>query len=115
MHSSQYFWSIQCQTIGMKALERAMITKNPAIVSILIDLGVPINHDNPTPYDNPMVIAKTFSAEWIVNYLLSLGAEDREVDLDEKPDTFLEDCYNLQMLRGGIRLTERTWKWVGKY
>jgi len=73
------------QTIGIKALERAIITKNPAMISILIDLGVKINHDNPTPYDNPMVIAKTFSAEWIVNYLLSLGAKDQEVDLDETP------------------------------
>ena len=84
------------------------------MISILVDLGVPINHDNPTSCDNPMVIAKTFSAEWIVNYLLSLGAKDQEVDLDETPDTFLEDCYNLQILRG-IRLTEITWKWMGKY
>jgi len=85
------------------------------MISILVDLGVPIDHDNPTSCDNPMVIAKTFSAEWIVNYLLSLGAKDQEVDLDETPDTFLEDCYNLQILRGGIRLTEITWKWMGKY
>lgn len=48
------------QTIGMKALVRAIITKSPAIISILFDLGVPSNHDNPTPYDDPMVIAKTF-------------------------------------------------------
>lgn len=90
----------------MKALQRTIITKNPAIISILIDLGVPINHDNPTSYDNPMAIAKTFSAEWIVYFSLSLCAEYREVDLYETSDIFLEDCYNLQMLRGGIRLTE---------
>ncbi|KAK1146894.1 hypothetical protein N8T08_002220 [Aspergillus melleus] len=103
------------RTIGMEALERAIITKNPAVISILVDLGVPINHDSPTPHDHPMVIAKTFSAQWIVDFLLSLGAEDREVDPDETPDTFLEDCYSLQMSRGGIRLTKRTWEWVGKY
>lgn len=60
-------------------------------------------------------LQRRFSAEWIVYRLLLLGAEDREVHLDETPDTFLEDCYNLQMLRGWIRLTEKTWEWVVKY
>ena len=103
-------------TIGMQALERAIITKNPTIISVLVaEAGVSINHDIPSPQDNPIIIAKTYAAQWIVDYLLSLGGEDREFDPEDQCDCFPEDCYAEQISRGGIRITQRTWEWVGKY
>ena len=103
-------------TIGMQALERAIITKNPTIISILVaEAGVTINHDIPSPWDNPIIIAKTYAAQWIVNFLLSLGGEDREFDPEDQCDCFPEDCYTEQISRGGIRITQRTWEWMGKY
>lgn len=103
-------------TIGMQALERAIITKNPTVISILVaDAGVPINHDTPSPRDNPIITAKTYTAQWIVDFLLSLGGEDREFDPEDQCDCFPEDCYAQQVSRGGIRITQRTWEWVGKY
>lgn len=103
-------------TIGMQALERAIITKNPSIISILVaDAGVTLNHDTPSPRDNPIIVAKTYAAQWIVDFLLSLGGEDREFDPEDQCDCFPEDCYAEQVSRGGIRITQRTWEWVGKY
>ena len=103
-------------TIGMQALERAIIIKNPTIISILVtEAGVSINHDTPRPQDNPIIIAKTYAAQWIVDFLLSLGAEDREFDPEDQCDCFPEDCYAEQISRGGIRITQRTWEWVGRY
>lgn len=103
-------------TIGMQALERAIITKNPTIISILVaKAGVTINHDTLSPRDSPIIIAKTYAAQWIVNFLLSLGGNDQEFDPEDQRDCFPEDCYAEQISRGGIRITQRTREWVGRY
>jgi len=102
-------------TIGMEALQKAIIVKNPTVISMLVDAGVPLNDSFPTPDGLPMVLAKTCAAEWIVDLLLSLGAEDREIDLHYRSNNYSEDRYDEQMERGGVRITKRTWEWVGKY
>jgi ankyrin repeat protein len=102
-------------TIGMEALERAIIVKNPTVISILVEAGVPLNHKRQNPDDLPIIVAKMHAAEWIVALLLSLGAQDREFDIEYRGSHYSESHYSEQQQRGGVRITQRTWEWVGRY
>lgn len=104
-----------CTTaIGTEALNQAVIVKNPTIIKMLLEAGVPLNHDDPSCKNCPLVVAKSYSAPWIVDFLFSMGAEDREFDPRDRmsgPD----DEHWSQTERGFVKITERTWQWVGKY
>ena len=102
-------------TIGMEALKRAIIAKNPTVISILVEAGVPLNHKRQNPDDLPIIVAKMDAAEWIVALLLSLGAQDREFDIEYRGSHYSESHYSEQQQRGGVRITQRTWEWVGRY
>jgi ankyrin repeat protein len=102
-------------TVGVEALQQAIIVKNPRVISVLVDAGVSLNDGYSRPDELPIVLAKMVAAEWIVDFLLSLGAEDREYDTTYRGDNYSEDHYDTQMRRGGVRITKRTWEWVGRY
>ena len=102
-------------TLGMELLQRAVVAKNPTMISILVDAGVPLNDGYPIPEEYPIAMAKTFAAKWIVDHLFSLGAKDREFKKEHREEPYFEESYDFQRTRGGVRLTRRTWEWVGKY
>lgn len=78
-------------TVGIQALQLAIVTKNPTIISILPNAGVPLNHEFPTPQDYSVYFAKRFSSPWIVGFLIALGGEDREVDPDHVPEDWFPE------------------------
>ncbi|KAI1773876.1 ankyrin repeat-containing domain protein [Hypoxylon cercidicola] len=100
------------EPVGVCALLRAIVNKNPAVITLLVDIGVPINYG--AEDELPIYLAKNLAADWIVDLLLSLGAEDKEVDLRDRHEGYDEDDSGC-MLRGEIRLSKRTWEWVGRY
>ncbi|CAJ2508471.1 Uu.00g134970.m01.CDS01 [Anthostomella pinea] len=103
-------------SVGQEALRCAILIKNPAVISLLVRAGTPLDRGYASRGDSPVVWAKTNSAEWIVDILLSLGAEDREVDEKERNrHRWDEREPQFQMLRGGVRIVRRTWQWAGKY
>ncbi|PGH15244.1 hypothetical protein AJ80_05597 [Polytolypa hystricis UAMH7299] len=73
-------------TIGRLALLQAIQHKNPRVIKTLFDAfdaGVPLNFDGGEPMDDAVYFAKSGLAHWIVEFLLSLGVEDREVRLED--------------------------------
>ncbi|CAJ2500130.1 Uu.00g029830.m01.CDS01 [Anthostomella pinea] len=103
-------------SVGQEALRCAILIKNPTVISLLVRAGAPLNRGYASRGDSPVVWAKTNAAEWIVDFLLSLGAEDREVDEKERNRYRWDEREpQFQMLRGGVRIVRRTWQWVGKY
>jgi ankyrin repeat protein len=101
---------------GRVALRKAIIAKNPTVISLLVDAGVPLNDGYNGPYELPICTAKAGAAQWLVDFLISLGATDE--DLEDYPTDsprFLEEDVLRQHLVGGVRVTRRTWEWVGKY
>lgn len=101
--------------VGMDALQRSIIAKSPTVIAMLVGAGVPLDESCNFPSELPILIAKRVSAEWIVELLLALGAKDREFDIDRQAENYSEDCYDAQMERGGVKITKRTWEWMGKY
>lgn len=99
--------------VGKEALHRAIIVKSPEVIRLLVNSGVPLN-DGYEDNEMPMAYAKWFSAEWIVDILVGLGAEDRNFD-DHWCEDPKEENLGAQMIRGGVRLTQRTWEWASKY
>lgn len=100
---------------GYTALRKAITSKNPAVISLLLDAGVALN-GYADPYDHPIFLAKATAAPWIVDFLISLGAQD--YDFEGFPDDstkFLEEDIGRQQLVGGVYVSKRTWEWVGKY
>lgn len=118
--------------IGIEALHKAILIKNPAIISWLVDLGVRLDasgmngtYEFPRRFKRwganwikerkfPAFSARKFSADWIVELLLSLGAEDPEEPWRIRKDVYPEKIIQKQPTRGGVRITKRTWEWVGK-
>ncbi|CAJ2508182.1 Uu.00g093680.m01.CDS01 [Anthostomella pinea] len=104
--------------VGRIALANAITSKNPAVISLLLDAGVPLNEGYPVEYDDlPIVLARTRAADWVVEYLLSLGAEDREIDPyvnkdnEELDNTHINTVYSVTELEPphgttGIKITD---------
>lgn len=64
----------------------------------------------------PVTLAKPQSSRWIVDLLLSLGAEDCEVEegdirANEDWESFTSETEPLRTIRG-VRVSKRTWQWV---
>lgn len=97
-----------------EALRKAILIKNPTIITMLVKHGVPLSHTY-SDY-GPIALAKRFAADWIVEFLLSLGAEDEEYDLRNRYEAeYFERVYSSLPERSKVRITKRTWEWVGKY
>ncbi|KAI9668110.1 MAG: hypothetical protein M1821_000930 [Bathelium mastoideum] len=102
------------RTVGMWALERAIYVKNPDVIRLMVEVGVPLNEGY--SYDDlPIVLAKLRAADWVVDLLLLLGARNEEVIIDRRDDIYDEEHYPFQLQRGGVRITRRTWEWVSRY
>ncbi|VUC31566.1 unnamed protein product [Clonostachys rosea] len=93
-------------SVGSQALIKALLARNLTSMTLLVQRGV-----SPTEGDEisgflPIDIAKQGSERWVIDHLISLGAEDT-------PD----DAYppNNPPTISGVRVTEHTWEWVGKY
>lgn len=95
-------------TIGLQALFHGIAAQNPTIISLMVDAGVSLENDGKTNF--PIVHAKAYSEDWIVEFLLSLGAKDRVVP----PEVTLEN-HIMKPRPGSVRVTKRTWEWAGKY
>lgn len=121
-------------TVGVYALLRAIVLKNPRIISLLVHAGVPLAGAQYASWDLPIVVAKRTPGDWIAEFLLSLGAEDQKVKEDEeekcyrgpffcgffldedlKEEILSEENVGWQIASGLVRVTKRTWEWVGKY
>ncbi|KAG5950935.1 hypothetical protein E4U53_004147 [Claviceps sorghi] len=92
--------------VGRLALWYAVTRKNLRNIKLLVDRGVSLNDGYEKAWEIPINEAKDGKGRWVVDYLLSLGARDT----DDK--TLDEDC---SLTTARVRLTERTWQWVGKY
>jgi len=98
-------------TLGAKALEMAISTMNPAMVSVLVEAGVSLNQPT-SGGDLPVDYAKKNSTPWVLEALLSMGAVDTDFDgeygenWEAVPEWYKE---------GYVHVTKRTWQWVGKY
>ena len=112
---SKSFFPDENVTIGTEALQQAIYCQNPPLISLLVGAGVPLNYAAKGDYP-PVVEAIQFGAPWIVDYPLKIGAEkcgleqteeqtEDPADSDEVSDTY----------RGGIKVSRRTWQWVGRY
>jgi ankyrin repeat protein len=111
--------------VGLEVLRLAIRIKNPSLISFLVRKGVSLNDGYPEPRFLPIVIAKTESAKWITQHLLSLGAVDQELPedckqhnveryLEEIPEFNYDRMYHFNYRqRGGVMITKRTWEWVG--
>ena len=100
-------------TVGLEALQRAILVKNLDVISLLVEAGVPLN-DGCTYRDLPIVWAKTYSKKWVVEFLLSLGAEDQN-DIDDQKKGYSDEEFIDYTRRSGVSITKRTWQWVSKY
>jgi hypothetical protein len=79
---------------------------------------------------HPVAWARAASSAWICELLLSMGAEDREIEVpqynrgfnEEYPCRPPESAINsfgqgpyIPDYHGDIRVSRRTWEWVGKH
>ncbi|KAK2871743.1 hypothetical protein FQN49_002881 [Arthroderma sp. PD_2] len=100
--------------VGTEALAKAIMCKNLPIISMLVEAGVPLN--GPGIPDDPVYVAKAYSSPWVLDFLFSLGAEDRDYPGDqeiEKPD--FDGRIQPAVESGAARVTKETWQWLGKY
>ncbi|KAK2599122.1 hypothetical protein QQS21_005383 [Conoideocrella luteorostrata] len=93
--------------IGRSAVFWALTRKNLAVLTLLVERGASLNegYENP-PEGLPINMIKGGYGSWVVNHLISLGAEETDVDT-------LEESY-FPSVRG-VRVREHTWQWAGKY
>jgi hypothetical protein len=93
-------------------LHKAIIKLDVAAISILVQAGASLNEATEVSglhSSSPISSAIKYhgSSSWIMKYLVSLGANP--VDTGKAP--WLPG----DPLVRGVRVTERTWSWVGKY
>ncbi|KAI2769020.1 ankyrin [Daldinia loculata] len=101
-------------TVGVSALLYAIRIKNPDIIALLADAGVSLKGIPDTgfiPHGDELL-----SSVWILDLLVSLGV----VDLDpEKYQSYQrtpeEDNIRYQPMRRRVKISRRTWQWVGKH
>jgi len=92
--------------VGRETMWKAVASRNLLIMTILIESGVSLNEDYPHPSLLPINLAKQGAGPWVVEHLISLGAEDT----DEIATT--DKC---PVNVGEVLVSERTWQWVGKF
>ncbi|KAK8134903.1 hypothetical protein PG984_006915 [Apiospora sp. TS-2023a] len=88
-------------------LRSALKTGNLAFLAILVkEAGVDKSGRSRLQFETE----ETYP--WVARYLTSLGVEERESD-DHVNGR--QAFYEFKHEVGGVRVTERTWEWVGKY
>ncbi|KAI1383892.1 ankyrin repeat-containing domain protein [Hypoxylon trugodes] len=96
-------------------MSMAIMNKNLDMIAFLLDAGLPLNYEYIAHSELPMVEAKTSAAEWVANFLLTLGFKDEEIDESARPAYYSEVDITKVLSCRGVRLTKRTWNWVSKY
>ena len=91
---------------GREALWKALAARNLMAITILVKGGVSLNEGYEYPSLLPINLAKQGSGPWVVNHLISLGAQETDT-------IAFTDKYPVNI--GGVLVSERTWEWVGKY
>ena len=101
------------EVLGREALRKVIMHKNPKIISLLVEAGVSLNGNYNKFRELPIYIAKE-TAQWIVDFLISLGAHDQEFEsLPYNWPEYLEEDLEKQPSLDRVRITKRTWEWVG--
>ncbi len=112
--------------VGRTAMLSAIEAKNPDIISLLVEAGVSIN-EGYTKWGqmHPVIYAKKKSSAWIVEYLLSIGAEDKSctirksdlpVHLEQIPFHIADRTWHHDYpLLDNVRVSKRTWEWTGPW
>ncbi len=98
-----------------EALFQATFKKNPRMISMLVDAGISLSGLH---FGQPIVThAKRTSGKWIAEFLVSLGAEDQEIEFDETDGYYTEECIDSSYPKttSRVKVSRRTWEWVGKY
>ena len=85
-----------------QALSKAVAESSLECITILVEAGAPLNCRDP-----PILRAKRLGLPWVVAHLIELGARDI-------------GCYDREVRKWGntvrgVRASERTWEWVGRY
>ena len=93
------------------AFFKAFAAGNLTGMTILVEAGVPINHgleyeSGGCLWDLPINMAKECGLKWVVEHLICLGAEDTDTELGAREH---------EVAMRGIRVSKRTWEWVGRY
>ncbi|KAG5983915.1 hypothetical protein E4U55_006698 [Claviceps digitariae] len=91
---------------GDVALWYAVARKNLRNIKLLVDHGVSLNDGHQEPWQIPLNVAKDGKGQWVVDYLLSLGAQDTDAETLDK---------EAELLTAQVLVTERTWQWVSRY
>ncbi|KAG6008016.1 hypothetical protein E4U43_000230 [Claviceps pusilla] len=91
---------------GRMMLCCAVTKKNLSNIELLVDRGVPLNNGYEDSSQIPINVAKHGSGQWVVDYLISLGAQDTDI----------QECYeDMEVTTHGIFVNERTWQWVSNF
>ncbi|CAG8982056.1 hypothetical protein HYALB_00008783 [Hymenoscyphus albidus] len=92
--------------VGREALWNAIAARNLTAIALLVDAGISLNDGYEYSTLLPINIAKQGPGPWVVNYLISLGAQETDAV------AYTDECpVNIR----GILVSERTWEWVSKY
>ena len=102
------------ENVGIQALVRAIMVNTLGIISILAAAGVPLNNDDSDLLRDPVWVVKSFSSPWVFDFLLSIGAQDREYAEDQLINEREERIYELGRY-GLLDINQETWMWQGKY
>ncbi|KAI0854287.1 ankyrin repeat-containing domain protein [Daldinia vernicosa] len=92
-------------TVGAEALYRAFKIRNPAVISLLVEHGVSLNENLDKRQLDMLQLPR-----WMVDYMVSLGAEGIEIDYDRYHCSEV-----ISSPRGGILIMRQTWEWCSKY
>lgn len=92
--------------VGREALWKALAVRNLTAIAMLVKGGVSLNEGYEYSATLPINLAKQGLGSWVVEHLISLGAQDTDAVAftDKNPVNV-----------GGVLVSERTWEWVGKY
>ena len=91
---------------GREALWKALAAGNLTAISMLVEGGVSLNDGYEHPSLLPLDLAKKYYGPWVVDHLISLGAQGTDVEGSVRRMNINVRC---------VRVSERTWEWVGKY
>ncbi|KAF7185299.1 Ankyrin repeat domain-containing protein 50 [Pseudocercospora fuligena] len=92
--------------LGCTAFRRALCICNLSAMKILVEAGFPINGPVEDPALLPMNMAKQGFGRWIEDYMIVLGAQKTYEEADSRiHGTGLD----------GLKITQRTWQWAGRY
>jgi len=92
--------------VGRRALWGALAGRNLTAITTLVEGGVSLNEGYEYSATLPINLAKQGSGSWLVEHLISLGAQDTDT-------VAFTDKYPVNV--GRVLASERTWEWIGKY